>query len=87
MKEVPCTYMQASSASYAITYKGGQVFGAVGSDVLSLTQSPITLMNQTFGLTDSGTLDFSHASCDGVFVRAPLLPAQLVVQLGVPEHG
>jgi hypothetical protein len=62
---------QASSASYVITYKSGQVMGKVAKDVISLTSSPITLMNQTFGLTDNGTLDFTRASCDGIFVRPP----------------
>ena len=59
---------QATSASYIITYKGGQVLGSVGTDVITMTQSPLSLYNQTFGLTNDSTLDFSRASCDGIFV-------------------
>ena len=44
--------------------------GSVGKDVISMTQSPISLYNQTFGLTNDSTLDFMRASCDGIFVSS-----------------
>lgn len=56
------------SVYFTITYKNGHVAGYVGSDTLTITDSPIVLTNQTLGLTDSATLDFSNASCDGIFV-------------------
>ncbi len=59
--------------SFTITYKNGHVGGNVGSDTLTITDSPLVLTNQTLGLTDSSSLDFTNASCDGIFVRAPLL--------------
>ena len=45
--------------------------GQVGADTLSITDSPIVVTNQTLGLTTSSTLDFTRASCDGIFVRTP----------------
>ncbi len=60
--------MQAESVSFTITYKNGHVGGNVGHDTLTISESPIVLTNQTVGLADSATLDFSNASCDGIFV-------------------
>ena len=65
--------MQGSDASFTITYKRGIVQGQVGSDTLSITDSPIVVTNQTLGLTTSSTLDFTRASCDGIFVSLSLL--------------
>ena len=42
--------------------------GQVGADTLSITDSPIVVTNQTLGLTTTSTLDFTRASCDGIFV-------------------
>ncbi|KAK9915581.1 hypothetical protein WJX75_001126 [Coccomyxa subellipsoidea] len=64
---------QAESVSFSITYKNGHVGGNVGTDTLTITDSPLVLSNQTLGLTDSSTLDFTNASCDGIFGLA--LPA------------
>ncbi|BDA44437.1 Cathepsin D [Coccomyxa sp. Obi] len=64
---------QAESVSFTITYKNGHVGGSVGHDTLTISESPIVLTNQTLGLADSATLDFSNASCDGIFGLA--LPA------------
>ncbi|EIE27127.1 acid protease [Coccomyxa subellipsoidea C-169] len=64
---------QAASVSFTITYKNGHVGGNVGSDTLTITDSPLVLTNQTLGLTDSSSLDFTNASCDGIFGLA--LPA------------
>lgn len=56
--------------------------GLVGSDTLSITDSPIVISNQTMGLTTSSTLDFTRASCAGIFVSLPshqmVLPVKLV---------
>ena len=46
--------------------------GYVGKDVLTLTDTPVVLQNQTIGLTTASTLDFTRASCDGIFVSSPL---------------
>ena len=47
--------------------------GQVGADTLFITDSPIVVTNQTLGLTTSSTLDFTRASCDGIFV-SPFSP-------------
>ena len=67
--------MQPADASFTITYKRGIVAGQVGADTLSITDGPIVISNQTFGLATASTLDFTRASCDGIFVRslAPFL--------------
>ena len=62
--------VQAESVSFTITYKNGHVGGHVGHDTLTISDSPIVLTNQTLGLADSASLDFSNASCDGIFVSA-----------------
>ena len=70
--------MQPAEASFTITYKRGMVEGQVGADTLSITDGPIVISNQTFGLATSSTLDFTRAACDGIFVR-PLRPSFCVV--------
>ncbi|CAK0736944.1 hypothetical protein CVIRNUC_000829 [Coccomyxa viridis] len=62
-----------AEASFTITYKRGMVEGQVGADTLSITDGPIVISNQTFGLATSSTLDFTRAACDGIFGLA--LPA------------
>lgn len=47
--------------------------GYVGKDVLTMTDTPLVLRNQTIGLTTGSTLDFTRASCDGIFVSRPFL--------------
>ena len=47
--------------------------GYVGKDVLTLTDTPVVLRDQTIGLTTASTLDFTRASCDGIFVSRPPL--------------
>lgn len=61
---------QASNVQYTITYKKGHVGGHIGTDTLSITDTPILLANQTIGLTTETTLDFGNATCDGIFVSA-----------------
>ena len=67
--------VQPAEASFTITYKRGIVEGQVGADTLSITDGPIVISNQTFGLATSSTLDFTRAACDGIFVR-PLRPIE-----------
>ena len=75
--------VQPAEASFTITYKRGIVEGQVGADTLSITNGPIVISNQTFGLATSSTLDFTRAACDGIFVRPlhPSLPAMMASRL------
>ncbi len=70
--------LQGSDAAFTITYKRGIVQGNVGADTLSITDSPIVITNQTLGLTTASTLDFTRASCDGIFVRLLLISCILL---------
>jgi cathepsin E len=62
---------QTLNAPFQITYGTGSVAGFVGSDVLTLGDTPggpkLSVVNQGFGIVFDSSMDFLSASCDGLF--------------------
>ena len=63
---------QGLTRSFSITYGTGAVTGRVGYDTVTLGDAnAITIPSQGFGQVMASSSDFTTASCDGLFVRAP----------------
>lgn len=65
---------QALARPFSITYGTGEVTGRVGYDTVTLgDRGSLSIISQGFGQVLSSSSDFLTASCDGLFVRSPLL--------------
>lgn len=66
------TAAQGLTRQFSITYGTGAVTGRVGYDTVTLGDAnAISIPSQGFGQVMASSSDFTTASCDGLFVRAP----------------